>query len=117
MQHLILRLVFFVFAIIFSMLHILPLHLETNNVTYFACGDGRAKTAEALLMANADINATCGDNYETARKGKTMIVSLLLRYGCDVLRVNKNKMNTFSITANGATKNHETVIRDRCIHI
>ena len=89
---------------------------------HIACGDGRVNIAESLLMANADINATFGENIETplmiaAHRGTPMIVSLLLRYGCDVLSLNKNEMNAFNIAASYGSREHAAVISHIYSHL
>ena len=89
---------------------------------HIACGNGRVNIAESLLMANADINATFGDNIETplmiaAHKGRPKIVSLLLRYGCNVLALNKNEMNAFNIAASYGSREHAAIIAHIYSHL
>ena len=89
---------------------------------HIACENGRVHIAESLLMANADINATFGENIETplmtaAHKGRPMIVSLLLRYGCNVLALNKNEMNAFCIAASYGSREHAAVIEHIYSHL
>ena len=89
---------------------------------HIACGNGNAKNVESLLMASANINAVCGDSCDTplmvaCSKGYTMVVSVLLRYRCNVLIKNKNGMNAFSVAATGETKNHDTILKQIYSHL